>query len=406
MEALSLCRTVGDRRGEAWALQQLAWTAFYRSDFGPAEDRLRAASETFAELGDWGGQSWANGLLAWVRFGEGRLDEAAALGEASLSEADRSGDPWATAIMTLLVANVALWTGRTRDAVTRAKSAYIGFSALNDQWGKTQALAPLVRGLIMLGRVSEGRAHLESLQALAHDIGDQRIYSIALGAIACSLAQQLGDGPSALRITRELEDSLVETGGVVPEQKCTIAMVALQCGRVEEALDVLYEAIERCTTDTQRANIGGMLGLALAAAGRGAEADDALDRYCPAGVGTYVDRVWSRVARGFAALQRADGPALLAAFDEALEAADATEDLVSQAAVRLARSFAVRAGQSLFGTLAPANGDGGPAALVAAAEEEAAARLDGLGVMMPGWQCVFRLAVGAEPALDPVAVGT
>ena len=63
---------LGDRRGAAWAQQNLAWCAFYlgpgRGGRGP---QLRPAAATFEELGDTAGRGWAIGLLAWTRFQQG-----------------------------------------------------------------------------------------------------------------------------------------------------------------------------------------------------------------------------------------------------------------------------------------------------------------------------------------------
>ena len=110
-EALEMFRSIGHRRGEAWALQNLAWISFVRGHADEAETRLDASAAAFGELGDWGGMSWALGLLAWVRFTQGRLDEAAVLAERILREATELGNRWAAAIMRVLLANVSLWRG-------------------------------------------------------------------------------------------------------------------------------------------------------------------------------------------------------------------------------------------------------------------------------------------------------
>ena len=110
-EALERFRSIGHRRGEAWALQNLAWISFVQGHSEEAERRLDASATAFGELGDWGGMSWALGLLAWVRFSQGRLEEAAALAERILQEATELGNRWAAAIMRVLLANVSLWRG-------------------------------------------------------------------------------------------------------------------------------------------------------------------------------------------------------------------------------------------------------------------------------------------------------
>ncbi len=47
-EALELFRSVGDRRGEAWALQNLAWIAFIQGESDQAEARLGLGRERSA----------------------------------------------------------------------------------------------------------------------------------------------------------------------------------------------------------------------------------------------------------------------------------------------------------------------------------------------------------------------
>ena len=78
---------VGDRRGEAWALQNLAWLSYMRGRAAEAEDRITASVDMFQDLGDSGGLSWSLGLLAFVKLHEGRHADAEELGKQVLVEA-------------------------------------------------------------------------------------------------------------------------------------------------------------------------------------------------------------------------------------------------------------------------------------------------------------------------------
>ena len=119
-EALAAYRNDGNRRGEAWALQNLAWISFSRGDIAHRrEAACRESAELFGELGDWGGLGWAYGLLAFVRYNQGRLDEAAELAEHIAVEGRETGNRWAVGMMDVLLANVALWSGRTRESGPR-----------------------------------------------------------------------------------------------------------------------------------------------------------------------------------------------------------------------------------------------------------------------------------------------
>ncbi len=88
-----------------------------------AESRLEESADLFGELGDWGGLSWAYGLLAFVRYNQGRLEEAAAIAEHISIEGRETGNRWAVGMMNVLLANVALWSGRTRECAERGGEA-------------------------------------------------------------------------------------------------------------------------------------------------------------------------------------------------------------------------------------------------------------------------------------------
>ena len=389
-EALTLYRNLGDRRGEAWALQSLAWTAFLRGDLGPAEDRLFASAAAFTEIGDFGGHSWAMGLLGWVRFSEGQLDEAERLGRAILAEASSGGDRWAVGMMSTLVANVALWTGRTSEAVRLARGARDLMVELRDRWGELQAVTPLARGLLALGDIDAGRCLLDEVSVIANEVADVRMRRIAQGSIAIALTQQLGEGPAVLEVARKLMD--IDPAAVLAQERVMFGLALLQSGEVADALAMLEGSVDPADTLVAQSHPGSVLALAQLTTGATDDALATLERYCPPGAGTYADRAWAAIARAFARLRVGDLAAVESGFDEALEEVGRTEDRMTEVALRLARSVAFEAA-------------GFPSA--ARAADEANDRLAELGVGLPGWRQVFRLAAGAEPpARDPVAVAT
>ena len=98
-EALDLYRSHGDRRGEAWALQNLAWVAYTNGDAGKAEVWLNESVQAFTEIRDSGGLGWATGLLAFVRYHQGRHGEAEAMAQRMYVEASQRGDRWAEGMM-------------------------------------------------------------------------------------------------------------------------------------------------------------------------------------------------------------------------------------------------------------------------------------------------------------------
>ncbi|HWW53313.1 MAG TPA: hypothetical protein VNY84_06075, partial [Acidimicrobiales bacterium] len=90
-------------------------------------------------------------------------------------------------------------------------------------------------------------------------------------------------------------------------------------------------------------------------------------------------------------LQLGDGAGVESCLAGVLGEVEATEDVLLEAAVRLARRVALEVGAL-------------PGADRAATEAED--RLAALGVGLPGWELLFRLAAGAEPARDPLALAT
>ena len=126
-QALESSRAValaaGDRRGEAWALQTLAWHAFRLGRVGEARSLVEQAIDIFSEIDDQGGTVWAQGVLAWVAFHTGAWDEAQLLVDTVLPETRRRGDPWTEGIMLNLDASLHLWSGRAQMAQNLAQEA-------------------------------------------------------------------------------------------------------------------------------------------------------------------------------------------------------------------------------------------------------------------------------------------
>src|SRR5262249_5041512 len=141
-QALATFRAIPERRGEAWALQNLAWIAFTGGHPEEAEERINQSAAGVAQIGGLGGLSWALALLAWVRFKQGELTEAEQLASDVLREGSESAARWAHGMMGVLLANVAMWTGRPQVAIERSREARRLFQEIGDQWGEVQSVAP------------------------------------------------------------------------------------------------------------------------------------------------------------------------------------------------------------------------------------------------------------------------
>ena len=133
----------------------------------------RSRPTSFGELGDWGGLSWAYGLLAFVRYNQGRLEEAAALAEHIAIEGRETGNRWAVGMMDVLLANVALWSGRMSESVERGSDAIALFQEIGDRWGEVMATGSVVRALAELGHDDEYADTLAHYREISRDMPDE-----------------------------------------------------------------------------------------------------------------------------------------------------------------------------------------------------------------------------------------
>ena len=363
-EALELYRNLRDRRGEAWALQNLATIAFFRGDAALAEQRLSAAGEMFHDLNDWGGLNWSWAILAWTRFIQGRTVEAEQIATEQLPESEARGDTYVSGILEMLLANLAMWEGRSAVAVAQARRAVSRFRLLGDPWAIANSRGVELRAQIASGEVDEALSQLD--EEVAGD--DHGMYP----ALRAQVLVQLGD-PEALAASLHVTAGVDSGMGFSREMRRTLGLALLQAGRLPEALAEL-EAIT--SSDGWGPADVAALGLAYAAAGRPSDVESI---EVPASSGTYLDQLQSELARAFVLLQRGD-PAASGAFDALLSAIDTTESRLDQAIVRLARAHAWRA---------MGRDD------AEAAEHEANARLASLGIAARGWVTVFTAATGA-----------
>ncbi|MGX6603897.1 adenylate/guanylate cyclase domain-containing protein [Micromonosporaceae bacterium Da 78-11] len=147
--AYQVTLAAGDRHGQAWALQNLAWVTTTRGDFAGTDAVLGRAARLFAELGDPVGRSWLRGTTAFARLLAGRLGESRRLARIFLPFGDRVGEAWAVGTLRAVEAYAASELGELAEADGEARRAYRDFNAVSDDWGR--GLALVVRGSIARG---------------------------------------------------------------------------------------------------------------------------------------------------------------------------------------------------------------------------------------------------------------
>jgi tetratricopeptide (TPR) repeat protein len=176
-KALTIAERSGDRRGQAWALQNLAWVATTLGDFAAADATLGRAARLFAELRDTSGRAWLRGTTAFTRLLAGRLHEARRLAQAFLPFGERVGEQWAVGTLRAVEAFAAAELGDLASADREARRAYREFDAIDDDWGRGFAL--VVRGVVARG-LGEGE-HAIDLLSEACRYGERTGHPLLLG---------------------------------------------------------------------------------------------------------------------------------------------------------------------------------------------------------------------------------
>jgi class 3 adenylate cyclase/tetratricopeptide (TPR) repeat protein len=147
--AYQIALDAGDRRSEAWSLQDIAWVMVTRGDFEAADVALFRAARRFAELADPVGRAWLRGTSAFARLLVGRLNEARQWASAFLPFGERVGEAWTVGTLRAVGAFASAELGDLSEADREARRAFRHFSAAADDWGR--GLSLVVRGVIASG---------------------------------------------------------------------------------------------------------------------------------------------------------------------------------------------------------------------------------------------------------------
>lgn len=348
--ALSGFEQGGDRSGIGWSHQHLAWIAFMSGDRISADEHIQTSLASFTEVGDTRGLAWGRGLLAWIRYQDGEVEEARALGEQVLEEARSRSDPWADAMMTLLMASIQLWSGNTTAAVELAETARRCFGSLNDEFGLEQAASVLGRALVMVGQVEDGFALLGAPhRAVASQPG--RVAPADLGEVSAAssgppsrhgLVVHLAGVGAALQVGEpERADGLVadllSRLGASIELEVAQALLCLQAGDLDGAARHLGPD-DRNDANANRVAVRALWG-ALSHQPGVATSVARLDDLPGT---TYLDRTLALMAVALEAVERDRVDDARASIGAARVLVAATDDRVAQLVVELAAAEVAR----------------------------------------------------------------
>jgi len=175
--AYQLAVATGDRRSQAWSLQNLAWVTTTRGDFAGADATLGRAARLFAEQADPLGRAWLRGTTAFSRLLAGRLTEARRLARFFLPFGERVGERWAVGTLRAVEAFADAELGELEEADRGARRAYRDFATASDDWGR--GLALVVRGVIARGLASLEHAYDLLTDALGY--GEKTGHPLLIG---------------------------------------------------------------------------------------------------------------------------------------------------------------------------------------------------------------------------------
>ncbi|SDT75276.1 adenylate/guanylate cyclase domain-containing protein [Actinoplanes derwentensis] len=239
--AYQVTLAAGDRHGQAWALQNLAWVTTTRGDFAGTDAVLGRAARLFAELGDPVGRAWLRGTTAFARLLAGRLQEARRLARLFLPFGDRVGEGWAVGTLRVVEAYAAAEMGDLGAADGQARRAYGEFLNVNDDWGC--GLAMVVRGATARGLNEPDHAYdlLTDALAYADRTGHPLLLGMA-GTLRGFVALQRGDLETAEADARRVMTSVEPHNPMAPAQvgpRVLLAEARIRAGDAATAIGLL-----------------------------------------------------------------------------------------------------------------------------------------------------------------------
>jgi ATP/maltotriose-dependent transcriptional regulator MalT len=245
---------------------------------------------------------------------------------------------------------------------------------------------PTIRALNNLTRFRECDELLAEMATLVQPMHDPAMRRNAAG-LRAAVAVHRGDPDGARAAITEIglhdKDPEDRVGDV--DRALVTGMTMLQSGDVAAAIEMLEPGFSLTTDDGPRYALGSALALAYDAGGRPDEALAVCEQLSALRGGSYLDRLYCRIAAGFAFVQQGAASDAAGAFEEAQTAAFATDSRLDRAIVVVARSYA-------YSALGLPSGH--------ELETEANLTLHGAGFDARGWRTVFELA--SQPAAQQI----
>lgn len=214
-ESLTLCRQVGDRWGEAYALRGLVIISSNLTDLAHAEAHLQESLTLFRTLDD----PWGMGLvffsLGWLAMSRDKIDAAAQQWEEALRCFRRCGDRWGISVALGALGYLARLRGHYPQAADLTHESLALFRELGDKAGVSYSL-------IRLGNLAWRRGdYTEAMALLQESLNIQRERNNQEGIIAALQSQGLvacfqGNFAQATALLNE--SALLAQGRAIPSE--------------------------------------------------------------------------------------------------------------------------------------------------------------------------------------------
>jgi hypothetical protein len=277
--------------------------------------------------------------------------------------------------MDVLLAQVALWSGRTRECIERGTDAIELFQEIGDRWGEMMSTGSVIRAHAELGQDDAYTTLLAHFYEVAYTMPDEGMHAFP-AVIEASVQLQRGNAVEAMRVLEALDTpDPNDLGGA--DVSAAIGLARLQLGDVDGALEALEGPYVAATDDGAKLAVGCRLALAYAVAHRCDDARRVLDEMSERNGGTYSDRMIALWAESLVHVQTGSGDGR-GSVDAAHAIATATDARLEHAIAALARACVLDA-------------LGAPEATDAFADADL--QLAALRITGDGWRNLFDLAL-------------
>ena len=243
--ALSIYRDLGDRLGQANALNHLGNVLLGTGDYVGAADAITQALDIYRDLGDRQGQANALNELGSLRYLTAEYAAAADALAAALDIYRDLGDRQGEANTLNNVGNVGRLTGNYPDAASALAAALNIYRDLGDREGQANALVNMGIVRRLTGNYPDAAGALAAALEINRDLGDRQGEANALhflGAVLL-LTEEHAGAASALAAALDIYRDLADRGGEV-EALNEVGKLHLARGDLEGAESCHRQALE------------------------------------------------------------------------------------------------------------------------------------------------------------------